>query len=249
MVTTSDNKQRLDKALFGLGLAASRSQAENLIRLGKVLVNQRVVTKVGYFVSEADQIELRLAHPTVSRAGLKLASVASQLGIDFRKKIVLDVGSSTGGFTEFALTAGAKKVYAVDVGSNQMNQLLRRDSRIDLHEKTDIRKFWLSEKQTKPDLVLIDVSFISVRKILPHIMTNLSHSETQIIVMLKPQFEAERSMLNKGVVKNEKKRRQILNEFELWVKQFSKIIAKQDSQISGKKGNIERFYLLQKILN
>lgn len=238
-------KQRLDKALVERGLVHSRSQAENLIRLGQVLVNGRTVTKAGWFVHETDRLELQLKQKLVSRAGLKLASVAEVLRLDFRNKVVLDVGSSTGGFTEFALRAGAHKVYAVDVGSDQMDYRLRQDPRIELHEKTDIRDFRLKDNQPLPDLVLIDVSFISVRQILPGILTHLTKSDTQLAVMLKPQFEAAKSQLNKGVVKNEKYRRQILTEFEIWVRELAVIVTKQDSAISGKKGNIERFYLLK----
>jgi len=238
-------KQRLDKALVERGLVSSRSQAENFIRLGEVLVNGRVVTKAGWFVNDDDKLELKIKQQLVSRAGLKLASVAEALRLDFRDKVVLDVGSSTGGFTEFALQAGARLVYAVDVGSDQMDKKLRQDPRIELHEKTDIRDFELNPQQARPDLILIDVSFISVRQILPGILMNLTKSETQLAVMLKPQFEAEKSFLNKGVIKNEKYRRQVLVEFENWVRDVAVIVAKQDSAVSGKKGNIERFYLLK----
>ena len=238
-------KQRLDKALVERGLVSSRSQAENFIRLGEVLVNGLVVTKAGWFVNDDDKLELQIQQQLVSRAGLKLASVAEALRLDFRDKVVLDVGSSTGGFTEFALQAGARLVYAVDVGSDQMDKKLRQDPRIELHEKTDIRDFELNPQQARPDLILIDVSFISVRQILPGILMNLTKSETQLAVMLKPQFEAEKSFLNKGVIKNEKCRRQVLAEFEHWVRDVAVIVAKQDSAVSGKKGNIERFYLLK----
>ena len=238
-------KQRLDKALVERGLVNSRSQAENFIRLGEVLVNGRVVTKAGWFVNDDDKLELQIQQQLVSRAGLKLASVAEALQLDFHDKVVLDVGSSTGGFTEFALQAGARLVYAVDVGSDQMDKKLRQDPRIELHEKTDIRDFELNPQQARPDLILIDVSFISVRQILPGILMNLTKSETQLAVMLKPQFEAEKSFLNKGVIKNEKYRRQVLVEFENWVRDVAVIVAKQDSAVSGKKGNIERFYLLK----
>ncbi len=238
-------KQRLDKALVERGLVSSRSQAENFIRLSKVLVNGRVVTKAGWFVNDDDKLELQIQQQLVSRAGLKLASVAEALRLDFRDKVVLDVGSSTGGFTEFALQAGARLVYAVDVGSDQMDKKLRQDPRIELHEKTDIRDFELNPQQARPDLILIDVSFISVRQILPGILTNLTKPATQLAVMLKPQFEAEKSFLNKGVIKNEKYRRQVLVEFENWVRDVAVIVAKQDSAVSGKKGNIERFYLLK----
>lgn len=223
----------------------SRSQAENFIRLGRVLVNGRVITKAGFFVTENDQIKLEASQQLVSRAGLKLASVAEKLKLDFRDKIVLDVGSSTGGFTEFALKSGARQVIAVDVGSDQMDKKLRQDPRIVLHEKTDIRNFVVKNTTKKPDIILTDVSFISVRQILPHLIDNVAKNTTFFVVMLKPQFEADKNLLNKGVVKNEKYRRQILKDFEDWARERFVIVAKNDSEVAGKKGNVERFYLLK----
>lgn len=175
---------------------------------------------------------------------MKLASVAKLLNIDFKDKIVLDVGSSTGGFTDYALKNGAKKVYAVDVGTNQLHPVLRSDERIELHEKTDIRDFSISGE--KPDITVMDVSFISLREILPYIATNLSSPDTQIVAMLKPQFEAGKHQVNKGVIKNDSVRRQILKDFEAWAKQFFVIQDKRDSDVAGAKGNQERFYLLKR---
>ncbi|MDD3035568.1 MAG: TlyA family RNA methyltransferase [Candidatus Saccharimonadaceae bacterium] len=155
-------KTRLDNTLVRRGLVSSRSQAESWIKLGKVLVDGHVITKPGFFVSDNSVVMLNAEEQYVGRAGLKLASVASALKLDFRGKIVLDVGSSTGGFTDYALQHGAKKVYAVDVGTDQLHPTLRGDKRIELYEKTDIRDFYLDDK---PDIVLIDVSFISLRQI------------------------------------------------------------------------------------
>ena len=180
----------------------------------------------------------------VSRAGLKLASVAEILELSFTDKIVLDVGSSTGGFTDYALRHGAKKVYAVDVGTNQLHPRLRRDKRIELHEKTDIRDFLLARQI---DIIVIDVSFISLRDILPHIYSELSDVNTQIVAMVKPQFEAGKGQTNKGIIKNDSMRRQILKDFELWVQKYFVIDSKRDSDITGAKGNQERFYLLNPI--
>lgn len=236
-------KQRLDILMAKRGLVASRSQAESWIGLGKVSVDGRVIKKPGVFVNEAADIKLAAKEQYVSRAGLKLASVAQLLGLDFRDKIVLDVGSSTGGFTDYSLKNGAKKVYAVDVGTEQLHPSLRSDKRIELHEKTDIRDFYLSEK---PDIIVIDVSFISLRDILPHIVKELSGAETRIAAMVKPQFEAGREQVNKGVIKNDSVRRQILKDFEMWAKQHFVIIDKRDSDVAGAKGNQERFYLLKR---
>ena len=234
-------KQRLDVALTQHGIASSRSQAESWIRLGKVTVDGVVVKKSGHFVQETAKLALHANERYVSRAGLKLASVAKLLKLDFRGKTVLDVGSSTGGFTDYALQNGAKKVIAVDVGTNQLHPSLRGNKAIDLREKTDIRAVFLEEK---PDIIVMDVSFISLREILPHIAKELSESKTQIAAMLKPQFEAGKEQVNKGVIKNDSVRRQILKDFETWAKQYFIIQDKRDSDVAGAKGNQERFYLL-----
>jgi 23S rRNA (cytidine1920-2'-O)/16S rRNA (cytidine1409-2'-O)-methyltransferase len=236
-------KNRLDLELTKQGLTTSRSQAESWVRLGKVTVDGKVVTKPGHFVHETSMLKLTAKDQYVSRAGLKLASVAELLHIDFKDKIVLDVGSSTGGFTDYALKHGAKKVFAVDVGTDQLHPNLRGNPAIELHEKTDIRDFYLPNE--KPDIIVIDVSFISLREILPHLAKNLSNTHTQIVAMLKPQFEAGRHQTNKGVIKNDAMRRQILKDFETWAKQYFVIRDKRDSDVHGARGNQERFYLLK----
>ena len=159
-------KQRLDKLMLARGLVGSRSEAENWIRLGRVRVGGQTAAKPGLFVDESAPIELAASERYVSRAGLKLAGAAKTFNLNFRGKTVLDVGSSTGGFTDFALQHGAKKVLAVDVGTEQLHPSLRGNKRIELYEKTDIRDFVPSET---PDMVVIDVSFISLRQILPHV--------------------------------------------------------------------------------
>ena len=235
-------KKRLDNALVDRKLTSSRSQAESYIKLGKVTVDGRVVSKPGHFVGENSEIKLLAETQYVSRAGLKLASVADILGLQFKDKIVLDVGSSTGGFTDYALRNGAKKVYAVDVGTDQLHPSLRQNRQIELHEKTDIRDFYTDDK---PDIIVIDVSFISLREILPHLYNHLSGPQTQIVAMVKPQFEAGMGQTNKGVIKNDAMRRQILRDFEDWSKKYFVIINKRDSDVAGAKGNQERFYLLK----
>ena len=236
-------KQRLDIELTKQGLATSRSQAESWVRLGKVTVDGQVVTKPGHFIRDNAVLELTAKEQYVSRAGLKLASVAALLHLDFKDKIVLDVGSSTGGFTDYALRHGAKKVFAVDVGTEQLHPSLRGNPAIELHEKTDIRDFYLPHE--KPDIIVIDVSFISLREILPHLAKELSHETTQIAAMLKPQFEAGKNQTNKGIIKNDAVRRQILRDFEVWAKQYFVVVDKRDSDVHGAHGNQERFYLLQ----
>lgn len=236
------NKQRLDQKLSEMGLVVSRSQAESQIKLGQVTVNGKVVTKPGTLVRDDDVIKLTATEQYVSRAALKLASVAEIFGIDFRDKVVLDVGSSTGGFTEYALRHGASKVIAVEVGTDQLHPSLHGNPQIELHEKTDIRDFKTTQKI---DIVVADVSFISLREILPSV-AKLVQPTTQIAVMVKPQFEAGASNLkHKGVIKNDAMRRDILKDFETWTQSRFKIVDKADSAVSGAKGNKERFYLLK----
>lgn len=187
---------------------------------------------------------LRKKGEYVSRAGLKLASVAATLNLDFKGQLVLDVGSSTGGFTDYALQHGAKKVIAVDIGTNQLHPRLRMDNRVELHEKTDIRDFFISKNKELPTIIVMDISFMSLRMILPHVAKNLTSKNTAIVAMVKPQFEAKPEQLNHGIVKNEAMRRAILKDFEAWAKSLFVINAKMDSEISGTKGNQERFYFL-----
>lgn len=176
-----------------------------------------------------------------SKGAEKLAGAAEALGVDFRKKIVLDVGSSTGGFTEVALSLGAKKVIAVEKGSKQMREPLKSDARVELHEKTDV---FLMDKISGVDLVVADVSFVSIRKILK--AKALSRCE-EFLVMVKPQFEARKEELNRGVVKNEKMRRRILRDFEEWARgEGLVILGKHDNETIGRKGNRERFYWMRR---
>lgn len=237
-------KTRLDAELVRRGLVSSRSQAENWVKLGKVTVDSKPATKSGQFVREQSNIQLTATEKYVSRAGLKLASVAELLNVSFKDAIVLDVGSSTGGFTDYALQHGAKKVFAVDVGTDQLHPSLHGHERIELYEKTDIRDFIPDET---PGVIVIDVSFISLREILPHLAKRVAGKHTKIMAMVKPQFEASRQQVNKGVIKNDSVRRQILKDFEFWAKDLFMIVDKRDSEVAGAKGNRERFYLLQKM--
>ena len=244
-MVAENSKNRLDIVIFRLGLATTRSQAENMIRLGFVTVDKKIIKKPGYFVNPtASSIKINVKHNFLNRGELKLASISKKFNLNFKNKIVLDIGSSTGGFSNYALEHGAGKIYAVDVGTNQMIPALRHNSVIELHEKTDIRDFEINDASLKPDIILIDVSFISICKVLPHVFNDLSKPTTEIVAMVKPQFETQAINLKDGVVKNEKIRRQILKSFENWAKRYFVIKNKQDSGISGKKGNLERFYLL-----
>lgn len=256
-------KQRLDQKMVQLGLVTTRSQAESYIKLGEAKVDDKMVTKPGFLVGDEAKVELTARGRYVSRAALKLASIAEALRLDFKDKVVLDVGSSTGGFTDYALQHRAKRVIAVEVGTGQLHPSLRGNPRIELHEKTDIRDVRLKNQETRsekqesrnkrqvnievPDLVLADVSFVSLRELLPHI-SSLVTRDSPLVCMVKPQFEAGQSSLkHKGVIKNDKMRREILRDFEGWVQDKYIVVDKADSEVAGAKGNRERFYLLKKL--
>jgi 23S rRNA (cytidine1920-2'-O)/16S rRNA (cytidine1409-2'-O)-methyltransferase len=238
-------RQRLDQELVARKLVRTRSQAESYIKLGDVLVNGQVMRRSHFIVDQTTPIKVTAEAQYVSRAALKLASVASTLKLDFRDKVMLDIGSSTGGFTDFALKHGARKVLAVEVGTGQLHPSLHGNPKIELHEQTDIRNFITDQKI---DIIVADVSFISLREILPAVV-KLSQPETQIALMVKPQFEATAANLkHKGVIKNDHMRRDILKNFEEYAQKQFQIIDKADSAVSGGKGNVERFYLLKKLV-
>ena len=237
-------KIRLDNLLVDRKMVESRSQAESYIKLSKVTVDGIKRTKPGFFVDVNSGLKILQQVQYVSRAGLKLESVAKKMRIDFRNKTVLDVGSSTGGFTDYSLKSGANKVIAVDVGTDQLHPKLRLNKKVELHEKTDIRNF---KTDQKIDVVVIDVSFISIKEILPSVV-NLSNKNTKIVAMVKPQFEAGRNGTVNGVVKNNSYRRKILQDFENWCRSNNLYIEnKRDSEVKGTKGNQERFYILKKM--
>jgi len=185
----------------------------------------------------------------VGRAELKLAEAVQAFGYDFRGKNVLDIGSSTGGFTELALRLGANKVYSVEKGTKQMKAPLRFDPRIVLMEKTDIfevGKDQLIQIPEEINTILADVSFVSLARVLRHAKMALAGSNTDFLVMLKPQFEAYSEQLVNGVVKNERMRRDIIQSFERWLtKNGFLILKKRDNELTGKNGNRERFYFLR----
>ena len=212
---------------------------------GEVSHNTTKLTKPGQVFE--DDIELQIAERPryVSRGGDKLASVAKELGLNFKDAVVLDVGSSTGGFTDYALQNGAKKVYAVDVGTNQLAYKLRNVDRIVVMEQIDIRDIDGHLLDPTPNIAVIDVSFISLTKILESV-ANLITDYGQIVAMAKPQFETDKPTADKykGVIKDEKLRAQILVDFESKIEDNFEIIAKKDSDVRGAQGNRERFYLI-----
>jgi 23S rRNA (cytidine1920-2'-O)/16S rRNA (cytidine1409-2'-O)-methyltransferase len=248
---------RLDLALAERAMVGSRTRADEYIKNGFVTVNARRVDKASTIVSADDVLNVSEVNPYVSRAALKMLSANKRFKIDFRGKVVLDVGSSTGGFTDYALKHGARKVIAVDVGTDQMHHSLREDNKVELYEKTDIRNVVLASEyrskniesrmvvvDAKIDVVVCDVSFISLRLIVPHLVKLMSQG-TVALLMCKPQFEAGKENINKGVVKNEAMRRKILADFETYLKSVCVVLDKADSDTPGEKGNVERFFLVK----
>ncbi len=236
-------KKRLDVILVERELAPSRTQAQALIMAGQVSANGRILDKPGVQYDEAIELHLKTQARFVSRAGEKLASVAGPLGLDFKGKAVLDVGSSTGGFTDFALQNDAIKVYCVDVGTAQLAYKLRQDARVVLMEQTDIRDAVLPEQ---PDLAVIDVSFISLTKILQSVAA-LIKPGAPIVAMAKPQFEAGKPVADRyhGVIPVGEPRDEILAELRDWLADHFEIVAEADSGLAGAEGNLEHFFLLR----
>lgn len=186
-----------------------------------------------------------IANAKTSRGADKLTAAVRAFDFDLRGKTVLDIGSSTGGFTEIALERGVVKVIAIEKGTQQMKAPLRYDERVNLREKTDIFDVKRNEVG-RVEVILADVSFVSLRKILLKAKKDFASSGTDFLVMLKPQFEAEPGQLRQGIVKNEKIRREIIKKFERWLKEKGFVIVKKrDNLVAGRFGNVERFYWLK----
>jgi len=195
-------RQRLDVLLVTRGLYASREQARSAIMAGHVFVNGRKADKPGRMVNEDVQIRVRERLPYVGRGGLKLEHAIKTFGLNLRDKVVIDVGASTGGFTDCALQHGARKVYAVDVGYGQLAWSLRTDPRVVVLERTNIKFLSPNQLAEEPDFALVDVSFISLTKILPKI-DSLTGPAAEGVCLVKPQFEAGREKVGKkGVVRD-----------------------------------------------
>lgn len=237
-------KKRLDVIIFEKGLAESRSKAQALVMAGEVLVNGEKITKAGTQVSEEDLIEIEKQNPYVSRGGLKLESVLKDFELDFTDKICMDIGASTGGFTDCMLQHGAKKVYAVDVGTAQLHYKLRNDPRVVNIENVNFRYFDKALLKDDIDMITIDVSFISLDKILP-LASEIILPTGNIVAMIKPQFELGPDEVKKGVVKDEKLRQKAIDKIKNVVADLNMTILKEkDSGLKGPKGNLEHFILI-----
>jgi 23S rRNA (cytidine1920-2'-O)/16S rRNA (cytidine1409-2'-O)-methyltransferase len=241
-------KKRLDCLIFDRGLSESRERAKTVVMAGQVYVNGQKQDKPGTMLPENVKIEVRGSKiPYVSRGGLKLEKALATFPIDLKGKTVMDIGASTGGFTDCMLQNGAKKVYAVDVGYGQLAWKLRIDPRVVSLERTNVR--YLTEQQVPEsvDFFSVDVAFISLRLVLPVARRFLSE-HGQAVCLIKPQFEAGRENVGKkGVVRDPKVHVQVIQKIVAFVKEngFS-VLGLTYSPVKGPEGNIEYLLYLQK---
>jgi 23S rRNA (cytidine1920-2'-O)/16S rRNA (cytidine1409-2'-O)-methyltransferase len=237
---------RLDKELVEKSLVPSRSKAQELIKEGFILVNGKTINKANYIVKETDIIEIKENDKLkyVSRGGLKLDKAINEFNIDMTNKTIMDIGSSTGGFSDCALQYGASQVVAVDVGTNLMHESLRNHSRIDLHEQTNFKVF--DSKYFKDiDIAVCDVSFISLKRIIDKIASE--NAKIDMVCLIKPQFECGKEIADKykGIILNKQIHIDIIkdmidyfNEKGFYVKNLT------SSPIKGGDGNIEYLTLI-----
>ncbi|HSB05921.1 MAG TPA: TlyA family RNA methyltransferase [Thermodesulfobacteriota bacterium] len=243
-------KERLDNLLVERGLVPSRERAKALITAGKVLVNGQKIDKPGADVNADTQVQLISGLPYVSRGGLKLEGALKAFGIDPKGIVVMDVGASTGGFTDCALQRGAKKVYAVDVGYGQLAWELRKDPRVVNLERTNIRylRRGAIEEKDGVDLILIDTSFISIEKFLLQLLGFLK-SRGSLVALIKPQFEVGKGEVGKGgVVKDPALHQRVIERISTFSLGLGlSIRGVVESPLRGPKGNKEFFIHLQKM--
>ena len=236
-----DKKERLDVALVKRGLAESRERAQAMILSGAVRVRQKRADKASAQVLEKDEIQVAAPpHPYVSRGGLKLEKAILSFVVSARGAVAVDIGASTGGFTDALLKAGARLVYAVDVGYGQLDWRLRNDPRVVVMERTNARFLRKENFPERPSLCVMDVSFISVRLLLPVICPILGESG-RTVALIKPQFEAGRDRVGKkGVVRDAGTHRDVLVEILSFVESIGLTVQAVDfSPITGPEGNIE----------
>lgn len=240
-------KERLDVLLVHHGYYTSRQQAQRAIMAGLIRVNQERADKAGMKVPEDARIDIvGRVHPYVSRGGLKLEKAIKAFSLDLSERIVLDIGSSTGGFTDCALQHGAKKVYAVDVGYGQLAWKLRQDHRVEVMERTNFRYIKPDDLPGElPDFACIDVSFISLSHILPPLKEMLT-GPAEVVALVKPQFEAGREQVGKkGVVRDPAVHQDVLRHFGRMAQTKGfRIRGFSPSPIKGSEGNIEFVTLL-----
>ena len=242
-------KKRLDLILVEREFFETREKAKREIMVGNVIVNEQVVTKAGTMLKDNDELNIRIKDKLkyVSRGGLKLEKAIKTWDLDFKDKSVLDIGASTGGFTDCALQNGAKCVYSVDVGKNQLDWKLRNDERVLSLEEMHIKDLKEEDiNNEKVDFIVIDVSFISLTKVIPYFKKFLAKTG-KIVMLVKPQFEVGREKIGRnGVVENEEYHDEAVKKIISFSKKCGyELIGVEDSPIRGAKGNKEFLTLLK----
>ncbi len=234
-------KARADQLLLAQGLAESRTRAQALILAGKVFVGDRRVAKAGDLLAEDALLTVKgRDHPWVSRGGVKLAHGLEHFGFDVTGAVALDVGSSTGGFTDVLLTRGAAKVYAIDVGTNQLAWKLRSDERVIVHEQTNARDLTAEIVPELVDIIVCDASFIGLAKVLDAAL-GLARPGAGLVALVKPQFEAGRGEVGKGgVVRDPAIHQRVCDDAAAWIESKGwRVIGIEPSPITGPEGNVE----------
>jgi 23S rRNA (cytidine1920-2'-O)/16S rRNA (cytidine1409-2'-O)-methyltransferase len=234
-------KTRLDQLLVERGLAESRTRAQALVMAGHVLIGNKKADKPGQQLpADAEISVIGKDHPWVSRGGIKLAHALQEFSIEVANAVAIDVGSSTGGFTDVLLTQGAARVYAVDSGTNQLAWKLRNDPRVIVHEQTSARVLTEDHIPEAIDLVVCDASFIGLSKVLDRPLS-FARDGAQLIALIKPQFEAGRSEVGKGgVVRDAAIHQRVCNEVQQWLESKGwTVMGLTTSPITGPQGNVE----------
>jgi 23S rRNA (cytidine1920-2'-O)/16S rRNA (cytidine1409-2'-O)-methyltransferase len=234
-------KIRIDQLLVERGLAESRSRAQALIMAGLVMLGDKRADKAGQQVADDAQISVKgQDHPWVSRGGVKLAHALETFAIEVAGAVAIDVGSSTGGFTDVLLTGGAAKVFAVDSGTNQLAWKLRADDRVIVHEQTSARILTDEHISEPVDLIVCDASFISLSKVLERPMT-FAKQGAQLVALIKPQFEAGKAEVGKGgVIRDAAVHQRVCSEVQAWLESAGwPVKGLTESPITGPKGNVE----------
>ena len=237
----TQTRKRADLLLVERGLFESRARAQEAIAAGLVTANGKVVAKSSEVLADSAVIDAAPAHPWVSRGGVKLAGALARYPIEIEDHVCLDVGASTGGFTEVLLSEGAALVFAVDVGSAQLHDSLRGHPRIVSMEQTDIRNYDGKRLPQRPDVVVIDASFISLKLILP-VALQLAAAPMNLLALIKPQFEAPRSAIKKGIVRDAAVHQAVCDDIAAFAASLGcRDIEVFPSCIAGGDGNIEFF--------
>ena len=235
------NKIRIDQLLVERGLAESRTRAQALVMAGHVMLGDTKALKPGQQVADDAAVTVKgTDHPWVSRGGIKLAHALAEFGIAVTDLVAMDVGSSTGGFTDVLLTNGATKVYAVDSGTNQLAWKLRQDERVIVHEQTSARILTEVHIPELVDIIVCDASFIGLAKVLERPL-GFAKIGAQLVALIKPQFEAGRDEVGKGgVVRNDAVHQRVCDEVQMWlVEKGWTVEGLTTSPITGPQGNVE----------